>query len=199
MEPAPLTEAQAKVTHVRGQGIINFRSTLKVAMYGGRWELLLERLSPPARALLEMAPTAEDWVDTQLLLEIHQAKLDIPHPDTRRVRGELIAEEEVKRRQVETSETATDPQAVIQQFPAWWAYSNQGGCTTIDSLTNGRSEISIWAIFPYPEFLRDVAPSMIRQAIAMAGAKEAKVDYLGPSEDDADYRHRYWLNWTPLP
>ena len=198
MDDAPITEAQAHITHVRGTGIANLRSTLKVALYGGRWELLLERLSPPARALLEHAPPIEEWIDTALLLEIHLAQQSLPHPDTRRVRGELTAEEEMKRLNLVPSQPGADPRALILRFPSMWPETNQGGWVTIDSLRDGEGELSAWAIFPYPDYLRDVAPAWICQALSMAGAKNPKVDYLGPQAEDVAYRHRYWMKWTPV-
>lgn len=198
MTSLPISEAEARITHVRGAGFSNLRATLKVALFGGRWDLLLERLSPPARALLERPPALEEWIDTSLLLEIHLAQQDLPHSDTRKVRGELNAEEEMKRWNLIAEGPGADPRALLLRFPMMWPENSRGGCVTIDSLSNGQGEMSVWGIFPYPEYLRDVAPAWIRQAISMAGARDAKVDHLGPGPDDPYYRHRYWLKWTPL-
>lgn len=198
MTPAPITETEARITHVRGTGFSHLRATLKVALYGGRWDLLMDRLSAPARALLDHPPALEDWIDAELLLEIHLAQQDLPHPDTRKVRGELTAEAEMKRMDLVSDLSRADPRALILRFVYLWPETNRGGCVTIDRLTDGEGELSVWGTFPYPEYLRDVGPAWVRQAISMAGARDAKVDYLGPGPEDVAYRHRYWMKWTPV-
>lgn len=198
MAQAPITGAEAQVTQVRGSGMMHLRSTLKVALYGGRWETLLKRLTPPARAILEHPINLESWIDSSLLLEIHNAQQDLPHPDTRKVRGELMAEGELGRRGLLAEGPGTDPRSLILRLPFMWPETHRGGCVTIDTLQDGRGEMSIWAIFPYPEYFRDVAPAWLRQALSMAGAKDPRVDYLGPGPEDPDYRHRYWLRWEPM-
>lgn len=191
----PITEAEARITHIRGSGLAHFRSTLKVSLFGGRWDTLLARLSPEARGLLEHPSDPEAWVSTELLHEIHRAQADLPHPDTRRVRGQLTAEAEVTRSHLLEGVPPGDPRPLILQFPAHWKVNNRGGCITVDSLEEGRCEMSAWATFPYPDYLRDVGPAWITQALSMAGARNPRVDYLGPGSEDVDYRHRYWLGW----
>ena len=197
MDPVPITEAEARVTQVRGPGFTQLRATLKVALFGGRWETLMERVSPEARAILERPPELEEWIDTALLLEIHLAQKDLPHPDTRKVRGELMAEEEMRRRHLEASGPRGDPRPLIRQFPAMWPEASRGGCVTLDEVAEDHALMSVWAIFPYPEYLRDVAPAWLRQALLLAGARDPRVDYLGPGAEDPYFRHRYWMGWTP--
>lgn len=197
MGSVPISEAQARITHARGTGFAYLRSTLKVALYGGRWELLLARLSPAARAVLSEAPSLDEWIPVEVLHEIHLAQQDLPHPDTRKVRGELMAEAELTRRELVHPGSGGDPRPLILRFPFLWPETHQGGCVTIDRLEEGQGEMSVWATFPYPDYLRDVAPAWLRQALVMAGARQPRVDYLGPGTGDPLYRHRYWLAWDP--
>lgn len=193
----PISDAEARITHLRGTGLAHFRATLKVSLFGGRWETLLARLSPGARALLERPPDPETWVPSELLHEIHLAQADLPHADTRRVRGQLTAEAEVTRSHLLDGVPPGDPRPLIRQFPAHWQVNNRGGCITVDRLDDGVCELSAWATFPYMDYLRDVGPAWMVQALTMAGARNPRVDYLGPGPDDVPYRHRYWLAWTP--
>ncbi len=142
--------------------------------------------------------TGYDWNAEHLQAirdETNRAGQDLPHPDTRRVRGELMAEEEITRRGLESP--GGDPRELIRRFPGLWPEGNRGGCVTVDSLSEKEGLMSVWGIFPYPEYLRDVGPSWIRQALLLAGARRAQVDYLGPGESDVHYRHRYWMAWEP--
>lgn len=191
----PISESEAPITHLRGTGLAHFRATLMVSLYGGRWERLLERLSPEARAILERPPDPDQWVEASLFHEIHLAQADLPHPDTRKVRGELTAEDELRRQHLVDDLPPGDPSPLILRFPAIWPETNRGGCVTVDHLEPGRCDMSVWATFPYPDYLRDVGPAWVRQALLVAGARNPTVDYLGPGPEDVFYRHRYWLAW----
>ena len=192
----PITEAEARVTHTRGRGLTFLRSTLKVTLTGSLYDTFMGRVSPEARACMERTPQEEEWVPTPILGEINEARRDLPHADTRRVRGELIAEKLISPDLLKHLPKG-DPRPLLRHFAAFWSEEQRGGLVTLDLLEAGESQISIWAIYPYLEYHRDVLPAYMHQALVLVGAQNPKVDYLGPGEGDPFYRHRYWLKWMP--
>jgi hypothetical protein len=91
-----------------------------------------------------------------------------------------------------------DPRPLLGHFAAQWPEQQRGGLVTLDLVENGESQISIWGIYPYQDYLRAVVPAYMRQVLLMVETPNPRVEYLGPGPEDPHYRHRYRLTWEPF-
>lgn len=194
MIQAPIPEQQARITHVRTFAYV-FRASILGPLLPEGLERLLAEVSEEARRLLERAPAPDEWVSTEVMAEIRLAYRRLFHLEAARIRGVLMIEEMLKSGLLAPGTGPMTPErllsAIVEIFPA----THRGGLATLDACGPGRARMSIWALFPYPQYLDTVVPEILRTGLLHIGCPGVKVEYDGPQQTGHPYWNRYRITW----
>jgi hypothetical protein len=195
MKP-PLTEDEARVTHVCGLGVAAFRATTLVTLTAEQNEALLSKCSKQAATIMQHPVQEGVWIPTEILAEILTVHDQLFDYDYGRIRGSTIAELifETPRFQPLIGSRMVLP--FLAALPTIWSSHHRGGTLLTDSMGGSEAWITAWALFPYPQYLRDVLRETFKTALKILGVRNPSVEYHSPKPDDPPYRHRYHLTWS---
>lgn len=192
---APLSESQARITHVRRFAYI-FRANVLGTLLPDSLNELRSALSPQACAFLDRAPAPEAWVPTDLIAEIREAYRRLFHLDAARVRGMLMIEHMLASGALEGGGAkALSPRALLEAIVRIFPETHQGGLAVLDACETDRAQVTIWALFPYPQYLGVMVPEIFHTGLHMVGCEDVRVDYLNPEQAGHPFRHVYTMTW----
>ncbi len=179
------------VSQVRGLGIQAFRATILAGLTSDRQELLLENLGPAARNLMCQPPAAEAWVPVELLREIRSAYGGLFDMRLEKVRAFTMASLMFSHPHFEDLRGTRNIATFLARFCLLWQACHDGGCIEGVQRAPHQARVTIWARFPYPQYLDEVMPPALREALQHLGFTGGRVDQQPHPVD----MHAYDLNW----
>jgi|GEM_PF-4994015 len=129
------------------------------------------------------------------MAEIRLAYRNLFHLEAARVRGILMIEQMLASGRLGSAARPLTPEQLLAAIIAIFPSTHRGGLAVLDACEPGRAQMSIWAIFPYPQYLGAVVPELLNTGLSQLGYPQAMVDYAGPSQSGHPYRHCYRISW----
>ncbi|MBI3131684.1 MAG: hypothetical protein HYZ13_10190 [Acidobacteria bacterium] len=177
MNPDPLL--------IRGALVPLLRELSRAQVDAGRWETFLATLPPdnPWRQV----PAPGEWVPVAALVACDEAFIAWSGIESRRVRGEVLAELMFG---AKVDEGARNPGDFLRGIHDFWEANAQGLHVTLESLLPGEALVRIEANPPDPEWFPTTAGSWFRRSLELHGGKDVTLQSM-----EATGGIRYRLRW----
>lgn len=177
MNPGPLL--------LRGAFVPLLRELSRAQVDANRWEMFLTTLGPdsPWRRI----PGPEEWVSVAALVACDEAFIAWTGIESRRVRGEVLAELMFG---PGSGCPPRNPEDFLRGVPEFWEKNAQGLHVTLESLLPGDALVRIEANPPDPAWFPTTAGSWFRRSLELHGGKDVTLQSL-----EATGGIRYRLRW----
>jgi hypothetical protein len=193
-QDAPISRDKAVVSHIRGPGMANLRTTYRALLTEASWEAFLAFLEPDLRTLLVGDVGEETWVALERIMALRAALARFSPYNVTYQRGSMTAEAMSGEGAPSTHFRIGDLEEALRRLPDVVNHNHRGGLMTLDLFLPQRAEYSYYGIFPYPEYPREFGVGFFERLLRLQGAQQPQVEYQAPEGDG--YRHRYRFTWA---
>ncbi len=195
--PAGLSLDAVRVKRIRGPNVGLARRWFMKREGERGWQAFLSTLSEPCRAVFSEHIGMYEWVDEAHYTEVTRGfSVHTRDHDPFRA-GEVAAREELTTLNRWILRVLS-PSFLISNLPRLWAFYMDGGAVHVERLEPGSCSLSVYAIGFVPEVFHPGLSGWISAGLALTGAQDVRVDYLGPSEGAEGLegcRHHFELVW----
>lgn len=181
------------ITHVRGPGILAFRATILAGLTTERQQLLLAELGSEALDLMRQSPGAEAWVPVERLSEIRAAYSKLFETRLEKVRGFTMASLLFSHPMFQELRDTRTISQFLTRLPQIWETTHKGGRIEAAHLGPKQARITIQAQFPDPQYLEQILPLALQEALNLLGLRQGRVDHHTP--DNRPGTHIFDLHW----
>ncbi len=187
----PLSEAEARVTHLRAAMARMVRASITTAMDLRTWAELVGELPPEARALAEAEGELPEWVPIEAITAWIAA---FSRTHARVPRGGSIADQLLDHAHP-WIQRALDPALAMEAMPRIFQHYHRGGALHLLEHGPEQARLELWAFVPYPGWHDVLLPAVLHRALERCGALDTTVRLGRREPGQAPFHHHYEARW----
>lgn len=188
---SPLTEAEARVTHMRAAMARMVRASITTRLDVRSWADLVGELPPEARLLAEAEGELPEWVPIEAVTAWIAA---FARTHARVPRGGSIADQLLEHAHP-WIQRALDPGLALEAMPRIFQHYHRGGVLRSLEHGPGSGRLELWAFVPYPGWHDVLLPAVLHRALVRCGAGQVEVELEPREAGQAPFHHRYAARW----
>ncbi len=187
----PLSEAEARVTHLRAAMARMVRASITTSLDVRSWAELVADLPPEARIMAEAEGELPEWVPIEAITAWIAA---FARTHARVPRGVSIADQLLDHAHP-WIQRALDPALAMEAMPRIFQHYHRGGALYLLEHGAELARLELWAFVPYPGWHDMLLPAVLHRALERCGAGRVTVRLEGREPGQAPFHHRYEARW----